>query len=72
MVGLTDRQQRVLDFVQAFIDEHQYPPTLDEIGEALGMSAPGATYHLNVLERKGYIARDTGKARSTRIVQEPA
>ncbi|HIJ80420.1 MAG TPA: repressor LexA [Desulfuromonadales bacterium] len=56
----TVRQQQVLDFVQSHIDNNGYPPTLREICAHLGVSGTlSAMRHLEALEKKGYIKRDS-------------
>jgi repressor LexA len=67
--ALTDRQQEVLDFISASIDERGYPPTLREIGERLGIkSTNGVNDHLKALEKKGYLAREDLKSRALRPI----
>ncbi len=67
---LTCQQQNVLTFVSTFQQEHGYPPTLREIGEAIGLANINAVRgHLDALERKGYITRTPEKARSIQIIQ---
>lgn len=62
---LTERQQEVLDFIQAKIERNGYPPTIREIGAELGIrSTNGVNDHLKALERKGYINRDGAKSRT--------
>ncbi len=66
---LTDRQQRVLDFIQASIAQRGYPPTIREIGGHMGIrSTNGVTDHLKALERKGFIERDLLCSRGLRPV----
>lgn len=65
---LTERQQEVL----AFITEHQnsngFPPTNSEIADAMAFHSPNAsTFHLQALQRKGYITIIPGKARGIQI-----
>jgi len=56
----TDRQKQVLDFIQSHIDNDGYPPTIREICTHLGVSGNvSATRHLDALEKKGYIKRDS-------------
>jgi repressor LexA len=56
----TARQKQVLDFIQSHIDNDGYPPTLREICAHLGVSGKvSATRHLDALEKKGYIKRDS-------------
>jgi repressor LexA len=56
----TDRQKQVLDFIQSHIDNDGYPPTIREICNHLGVSGTvSAIRHLDALEKKGYIKRDS-------------
>lgn len=60
----TARQREVFDTIVSYIRVLGYPPTLREIGLALGIrSTNGVDEHLNAIERKGLIARITGKSR---------
>jgi len=55
---LTERQQELLAFVGKFAAERGYPPTVREIGAAMGIkSTNGVCEHLTALERKGYLRR---------------
>src|SRR5687767_6944309 len=64
---LTERQQKVLDFIARSIDERGYPPTLREIGEHMGIrSTNGVNDHLKALEKKGYLEREDLKSRALR------
>lgn len=64
MEGLTPRQQQVLDFISHHINEHGYPPTLREISSQIGTSGTvSAIHHLEALEKKGYLRRETGSSR---------
>ena len=70
---LTDQQRIVLAFVGEFSDRHGFPPTLREIGDAVGLTHTNAVRgHLAALEKKGYIARTPDKARSIRVVHAPS
>ncbi len=63
--GLTDRQLEVLRFIAEQIEDHGYPPTIREIGEALDIrSTNGVNDHLKALERKGFLQRDPVKSRA--------
>lgn len=65
---LTDRQRRILDFIADFTARQHYPPSFEEIRQALGLSTKSLVdYHLNVLERKGYVTMERGKTRTIRI-----
>lgn len=62
---LTKRQQQILDYIRKCIEMKHYPPSVREIGEAIGLSSPSTVHaHLNALESKGYIKRDGAKSRS--------
>ena len=70
MVGLTQRQQMVLDFIRQSITDRGYPPTLREIGTQMGIrSTNGVNDHLRALERKGYLTREDMKSRALRPVR---
>jgi len=70
---LTDKQRRVLDFIEAWHLRHGYPPTLREIGSHFGIRSTNAVNdHLRALERKGYLVRDALKSRSLRAVGDGA
>jgi len=67
MVGLTQRQQMVLDYIRQSIVDRGYPPTLREIGARMGIrSTNGVNDHLRALERKGYLTREDMKSRALR------
>lgn len=64
---LTGRQQMVLDYIRASIEERGFPPTFREIGDHMGIrSTNGVNDHLKALERKGYLLRDELKSRTMR------
>lgn len=66
---LTQRQEQILEFINASIEERGYPPTLREIGEHFGIrSTNGVNDHLKALEKKGYITREDLKSRAMRPV----
>jgi repressor LexA len=70
---LTDRQQAVLDFVHAYREQHEVFPTLREIQAHFGFASPFAvTRHLQALEKKGALTRQTGKARAFTLPDQPA
>ena len=67
MEKLTDRQKEVYDFLVAETRDKGYPPSIREIGKALGISTlKGVTCHLEALERKGFIDRNSS-ARGIKI-----
>lgn len=64
MKKLTDRQQDILDFIVEEIQRQGYPPTLREICTQFGISSTqGVRRHIDALEKKGYIVRDSGARR---------
>jgi repressor LexA len=69
---LTPRQQQVLDFVDAEVRRRGYPPSVREIGEAVGLSSSSTVHaHLGALQDKGYLRRDPSKPRAIEICFEP-
>ncbi|OIP42405.1 MAG: repressor LexA [Deltaproteobacteria bacterium CG2_30_63_29] len=71
MKELTDKQQKVLDFIVQRIDVEGYPPTLREIGEYMGIaSTNGVNDHLRALERKGVLLRGASKSRALRPMNQ--
>jgi len=69
MNELTNRQKEVLDFLKKIIADKKYPPTVREIGEALGLNSPATVHsHLGKLEEKGYIKKNGSKNRSIELL----
>ena len=69
---LTARQRQVLDFIDAEVRARGYPPSVREIGEAVGLSSPSTVHaHLAALQDKGYLKRDPSKPRAIEIALEP-
>ena len=69
---LTDRQRQIFDFLTSYVDEHGYPPTVREIGEAVGLASPSTVHaHLANLERAGLLKRDPTKPRAIELRREP-
>ena len=65
---LSKRQSEIYDFVLHYVDEHGYPPTVREIGEAVGLASPSTVHaHLANLERAGYLRRDPTKPRALEV-----
>jgi len=68
---LTDRQRQILDFLTKYVDGHGYPPTVREIGEAVGLASPSTVHaHLANLERAGLLRRDPTKPRAIKLRRE--
>jgi repressor LexA len=66
---LTARQQQILEVVDAHLVRHGYPPTVREIGEAVGLTSSSTVHaHLANLERLGHLRRDPTKPRALGIV----
>jgi repressor LexA len=69
---LTGRQQEIWSFLTQYVDEHGYPPTVREIGEAVGLASPSTVHaHLANLERVGLIKRDPTKPRALELRRDP-
>lgn len=68
MIGLTEKQQSLLDFIESFIRREGMAPTIYEIGEYFDIKPATAFAHLRALHRKGYVTR-TSKARSLSLVR---
>ena len=65
---LTARQQEIWDFLVDYVDGHGYPPTVREIGEAVGLASPSTVHaHLANLERAGLLRRDPTKPRALEL-----
>lgn len=69
---LTPRQQQVLSFIDAEVRRRGYPPSVREIGEAVGLSSSSTVHaHLAALQGKGYLRRDPTKPRAIEVCFEP-
>ena len=68
---LTQRQNEAYEFIRGYMDQHRKPPTMAEIGDALGISSTNGVYKLlRALEKKGWIEREKHAARSIRLTEE--
>ncbi|RNL65413.1 transcriptional repressor LexA [Nocardioides marmoriginsengisoli] len=66
--GLTPRQKRILGFLRDEIEQRGYPPSIREIGEAVGLASSSSVAHqLRVLEGKGFIKRDPNRPRALEV-----
>ena len=66
---LTGRQREIWSFLVEYVDAHGYPPTVREIGEAVGLASPSTVHaHLANLERAGLLRRDPTKPRALELV----
>ena len=66
---ISKRQQSIYDFICAYTKDHGYPPSVREIGSAVGLASPSTVHmHLKTLEERGYIHRDSKKPRTIEVV----
>ena len=65
---LSKRQRRILEFLNEYIEENSYPPSIREIGAAAGISSTSVvSYNLRRMEEKGYISRDREVSRGLKL-----
>ncbi len=70
---LSDRQRRILEFIDTQIRDRGFPPSVREIGAAVGLTSTSTVHaHLRALERNGYLRRDPTKPRAMELHFEPA
>jgi repressor LexA len=68
---LTPRQQEIWEFLVEYVERHGYPPTVREIGDAVGLASPSTVHaHLANLERAGLLRRDPTKPRALELLRE--
>ena len=66
---LSDRQRQILDLIHETVQGRGYPPSVREIGEAVGLSSPSTVHsHLSALVKGGYLRRDPSKPRAIEVV----
>lgn len=66
---ISKRQQSIYDYICSYTKEHGYPPSVREIGTAVGLASPSTVHmHLKTLEERGYIHRDSKKPRTIEVV----
>jgi len=66
--GLTARQRRVLEVIRDWVERFGYPPSVREIGDAVGLASTSSVHHqLRTLERKGYLRRDPNRTRAVDV-----
>ena len=71
-VQLTGRQREILEVIEAHMREHGYPPSVREIGEAVGLASTSTVHaHLASLQRMGYLRRDPSKPRAIEVRFDP-
>jgi repressor LexA len=69
---LTERQRAILDFIETETTERGYPPSVREIGQAVGLASPSTVHaHLATLQRRGYLHRDPTKPRAIEVRYDP-
>ena len=67
--GLTDRQRETLEYIATTVAERGYPPSVREIGEAMGLASSSTVHsHMQALQRKGFIKIDPTKPRAIEIL----
>jgi repressor LexA len=68
---LTKKQEQILEFIKTYLVSHGYPPTIREIGAAVGSSSPATIHaHLENLEEKGFIKKQNSKNRAIELLVE--
>jgi repressor LexA len=73
MAEMSERQKQVLALIKTTVARRGYPPSVREIGEALGLSSPSTVHsHLTALVRAGVLRRDPAKSRAIEVVDRPA
>lgn len=71
-IHLTERQREILDFIEAQMRERGYPPSVREIGTAVGLTSPSTVHsHLATLQRYGFLHRDPTKPRALEVRYDP-
>ena len=66
--GLTPRQRRVLEVIRDSVERRGYPPSMREIGEAVGLTSTSSVAHqLTTLEKKGFLRRDPNRPRAVEV-----
>src|ERR1700684_1055278 len=66
--GLTPRQRTILDVIRASVSSRGYPPSIREIGDAVGLTSTSSVAHqLRTLERKGFLRRDPNRPRAVDV-----
>ncbi len=72
-MNLSDRQVRMLEFIRAYLEEHSYPPTIREIGKAVGIPSTSVVkYNLERLQEKGFIQRSGEVSRGLKLKDGPS
>ena len=67
-IALTERQRTILDVIRASVSTRGYPPSIREIGDAVGLTSTSSVAHqLRTLERKGFLRRDPNRPRAVDV-----
>jgi repressor LexA len=70
---LSGKRRQMLDFIASCLRDRGYPPSVREIGEAVGLTSTATVHtHLAVLQREGFLVRDPTKPRAIRVRYDPA
>ena len=73
MKKISAKQQQILDYISSYSLEHGYPPSVREIGEAVGLASSSTVHsHLHTLQRLGYLRRDPTKPRAIEVTGDTA
>ena len=72
-LNLTKRQQEIFDYIKRYGSEHGYPPTVRDIGKAIGLTSSSTVHaHLANLEKVGLLRRDPSKPRALEVLVDKA
>ena len=72
-LNLTKRQQEIFEFVKRYVSDHGYPPTVRDIGKAIGLTSSSTVHaHLANLEKLGLLKRDPTKPRALEVLVDKA
>lgn len=72
-LNLTKRQNEIFEFIKGYLDKTGYPPTVREIGSAMGLHSPSTVHaHLAKLEKSGVLRRDPAKPRALELLVDRA
>src|SRR5919197_2989101 len=72
-LSLTKRQQEIFDFIKRYSAKHGYPPTVRDIGKAIGLTSSSTVHaHLGNLEKVGLLRRDPSKPRAIEVLVDKA
>lgn len=70
---LSEKRRHILEFIEASVRDRGFPPSVREIGEAVGLASSSTVHaHLNILQEAGYLRRDPSKPRAIEVRWDPA